>query len=403
MITPAEIKTKAKSLYASYVKEWLAGEDIPFPLRVPANLKLHDNNMAADIRAIEALRARSKEAHGWGYRVEERQIDSPVHGSNQRPVAIWIDTPEDLLWLCGKQNEFQRFKRMVEKLRQELPALEPWIQKSYRQLPREWWMLNGAIQVAKYLMENPRPDCYPQQLPVEVDTKFISRHETMLRGWLNELLPSSAILSHESRFAQRFGFRESLQTRTVYFLDSALQAEAGLPFDEFDAPLRSLAALELVDAVVVVVENKAPLTCVPPIPRGLVLSGQGNNALALKDLPWLADNRVLYWGDIDAAGYEILCDFRRRVPHTESILMDAATYEAHKKYSQKCKQPGKRELTYLTEPERQMHRLCVEKNVRLEQEKLGQKHVCNAFLDAVKLPVGDADTPTAETELPDTG
>lgn len=403
MITPAEIKLRSKCYYANYLKKWLAGEENTFPIRVSANLKLNDTDVAGNIRAIEMLRSKSKETQGWGYRLEERQIDSPIHGNNLRPVAIWIDTQEDLLRLSGKTGGFQRTIKMVEKLRRELPALEPWIQSSYSKLPNEWWILNGAIQVAKYLMENPRPDCYPQQLPVEVDTKFISRHETMLRGWLNELLPSSAILSHESRFAQRFGFRESLQTRTLYFLDSALQTEVGLPFDEFDAPLRSLAALQLENAVVVVVENKAPLTCVPPFPRGLVLSGQGNNALALKDLPWLADNRVLYWGDIDAAGYEILSDFRRRVPHTESILMDATTLDAHKKYTQRCKHPGHRQLPHLTTDEHQMYRRCVDEKLRLEQEKLGQKHVCDAFLHAARQPSCAAEDPNIETELPDAG
>ncbi|WP_425398676.1 Wadjet anti-phage system protein JetD domain-containing protein [Aeoliella sp.] len=403
MITPAEIKKRARTCYDNYVSGWLAGEEDPFPIRVRANLQLRDKNIAADIRDIEALRRKSKAKTSWGYRVEEQQVDSPIHGSNIRPVGIWIDTLEDLLRMTGKLNEFQRMKKMVEKLRRELPELEPWIQSSHRQLPEEWWTLNGAIQVAKFLIANPRPDCYPQQLPVEVDTKFISRHETLLRGWLDLLLPASAIDVNEPRFAPRYGLRDALQPREVVFLDPTLQSETGLPFDEFAATVRSLAELQLKNAVVVIVENKAPLTCVPPLPRGLVIAGQGTSVHMLKDLPWLADNRVLYWGDIDAAGFEILSDFRKRVPHAESILMDATTYETHRKYVQKCKSPPERALPHLNEEEWQMYCHCAEKQMRLEQEKLAQKYVCDAFLRAATPTESDAESPDVETDLPNAG
>lgn len=403
MITPAEIRKLAKTLYATFLKEWLAGEVVEFPLRVRANLKLKQDDFAANLRDIEALRAKSKDTIGWGYRIEEQLVHSPVHGNNLRPVAIWIDTEDDLLRLSERRGAFHRLERRVMKLRNELPELEPWIQQNPHRLPSDWWELNGAIQVVKYLVKNPRPGCYPQQLPLEIDTKFINRHETMLRQWLNLLLPSSAIASHEDRFARRFGLRESQLTREVLLLDSALKAEIGLPFDEFAAPAHSLASLELKDAVVVIVENKAPLTCVPAFPRGLVLAGHGCSVHVLKDLPWLADNRVLYWGDIDAAGYEILSDFRLRVPHIESVLMDTATYEAHKKYAGKCKHPSQRELPHLTDQEQQMYQLCLEKQVRLEQEKLGQKFTCDAFFAATRPMEFGVDSPTVETKLSDAG
>ena len=36
---------------------------------------------------------------------------------------------------------------------------------------------------------------------------------------------------------------------------------------------------------------------------------------------------LLYWGDIDAQGFEILSQFRGYFPQTKSILMDKQTFE----------------------------------------------------------------------------
>jgi hypothetical protein len=204
----------------------------------------------------------------------------------------------------------------------------------------------------------------------------------VLRAWLNQLLPASSMLCHESKFERRFGLRERQSFRSAWVQDERLRRELGLPFAEFALPVRSLAELDVQQATIIVVENKTPLMSVPHGPRTLVLTGEGASGPDLASLPWLEQNRVLYWGDMDAAGYAILSNFRVRLPHVESILMDQATFEMHKKYARRGPGIGRQEVPGLHEPELHMYHRCTDGNLMLEQEKLLQSHIHAAFREA---------------------
>lgn len=382
MITPDAIKKKAEALYPKFLSQWVRRADADFfPHRVPANLAIDKQQLPASIHAVQALKNESKAVKGWGYTYHERFVESP-DGHGPRPDKITIDALDDLLRLAGKVNEFRRTQQVANRLREELPQLEGWITQHVHTIAKYRQALAGLIAVAQYFVANPMPDCYPQQLPVAVDTKFIVRHQAVLRQWLDLLLPPAAMVAHETNFMRRFGLREPQHQRGLLLLDEELRDEMKLPFDELAAPVRSLASLSVRDVIVVVVENKTPLLSVPRIRRGLVIAGDGASAPMLAQVPWLHTNRVLYWGDIDAAGFEILSRLRSRIPHVESVMMDEATYEAHKKNAKAGCRAKPQSLPYLTPHERRMYVRCVAENLMLEQEKLLQKCVHSAFATA---------------------
>jgi hypothetical protein len=383
IVTPQQIKQKAANAYLAYLRAWVRGNaDGFFPRAVPANLTVDARDMAETIRAFDQLERHSKAAIGWGYSVEKHHVESP-DGHGPRPKGIWIETADDLLRLAGRGKDFHDIQYVAHRLRSELPGLEGWVVEQVSVIGRHRKVLDELIAVAKHFVANPMPGCFAQQLPVEVNTKFISMHEAVLRTWLNRLLPASAIVSHESKFARRFGLRERQSYHGVLVIDKELQHELRLPFTEFAAPIRSLAELEVRNSTIVVVENKVPLMGVPNVPRALVLTGDGGGAPALAHLPWLHSNRVLYWGDIDAAGFAILSQLRERVPHVESVLMDVRTFELHKQYAKGGPAVKPRQLPALHEPERQLYNRCVSKNLMLEQEKLLQSHVVAEFRSAL--------------------
>ncbi|KPQ44713.1 MAG: hypothetical protein MPEBLZ_00678 [Candidatus Methanoperedens nitroreducens] len=56
---------------------------------------------------------------------------------------------------------------------------------------------------------------------------------------------------------------------------------------------------------------------------GLFVGGFGIEIL--KQIDWLKNSNIFYWGDIDAQGFQILSQIRSYFPHTKSVMMDFKT------------------------------------------------------------------------------
>jgi hypothetical protein len=94
----------------------------------------------------------------------------------------------------------------------------------------------------------------------------------------------------------------------------------------------------------------------------------------LGDLPWLKDMEIVYWGDIDTHGFDILNRLRGRFRCVRSILMDADTLLAHTEQWVVEPAPTSRALPNLTSDEASLYRDLVEglhgPTIRLEQERV---------------------------------
>jgi hypothetical protein len=117
------------------------------------------------------------------------------------------------------------------------------------------------------------------------------------------------------------------------------------------------------------------------IDKSIVIFGSGYGIENLKNIQWLHNVELFYWGDLDVQGFEILSQFRDYISHTKSILMDEITFE---KYFEKDKgTPTKITTTLnLTEDEQQLYDLLKSNNWRLEQEKIPQEYV-NEFIKTI--------------------
>jgi hypothetical protein len=374
IITPDQVRQKAERLYPQFVREWLGGTT-QFPLVVRASLPTTSDDVPAMIAAVERLRSASKERRGFGYTIHWQTIRSRTFGENSFPQRIEIDSPDDLLRLIGREAAFSRLQRVVEKIRLrlgEVEEMEAWftIKSNREKLESEDLDVDGLLAVTQYFLAHPQPDCFARELPVAVDTKFIERNETILRGWLDMLLPPAAIDVNEKKFARRFGLRDGELHYLVRLLDPCLTTELGLPFDELSLPLRHLSSLRASDITVIIVENKVNLLTLPQRPRTMALGGVGDGVVQLAKLPWLATSRLLYWGDIDVDGYRILSGFRSRFPHVESIFMDSDVLERFREFAVPYRSPLSHALVNLTVAEQQAFGRCLGDSVRLEQERL---------------------------------
>jgi hypothetical protein len=106
----------------------------------------------------------------------------------------------------------------------------------------------------------------------------------------------------------------------------------------------------------------------------LVVFGSGFALAGLSDLPWIREKDLVYWGDIDTHGFDILDRLRGRVESTRSILMDRETLLGHPGQWVTEPTPTTRELPALTTDEASLYQDLVEgtygDSVRLEQERI---------------------------------
>jgi hypothetical protein len=117
-------------------------------------------------------------------------------------------------------------------------------------------------------------------------------------------------------------------------------------------------------SVVLIVENKDSAILFPQLPGGIVVEGNGNASTGLLPrVPWIkAAETLIYWGDIDQKGFEIVDGLRSRMGQLRTILMDRRTYDAFKDFGTEYEPNGKpvkllprKPLEHLTPSEREIY------------------------------------------------
>ncbi len=99
------------------------------------------------------------------------------------------------------------------------------------------------------------------------------------------------------------------------------------------------------------------------------------NGIPVFTLQWL---ELLYWGDIDVQGFEILSQFRGSFPLTKSILMDRQTFDTF--FEDDLGTPSDISTSLnLTTVEQKLFDLLKKNNWRHEQEKIPFGHVNKLF------------------------
>lgn len=78
-----------------------------------------------------------------------------------------------------------------------------------------------------------------------------------------------------------------------------------------------------------ILENLLAYEKMPPTHQALAIWGKGAGILGLAKELSLGGTEVIYWGDMDYAGYQILANLRLDLPHVKSMLMDAQTLESY--------------------------------------------------------------------------
>ena len=139
--------------------------------------------------------------------------------------------------------------------------------------------------------------------------------------------------------------------------------------DDLSVPINQFQEVEIPVEVVYIVENKMNMLTFPPIHKSIVVWGHGFGVDLLKDVMWLRSKKILYWGDLDVHGFQILSELRSHFSQVESFLMDRETFNRFYEDGIGA-ETNVEKVLLLTPEEKEMFDFLRGGNYRLEQEKI---------------------------------
>jgi hypothetical protein len=397
----AESWTTLADLRALSLKAWNSGSLLRELLEpdgaYPRRRALKRPTASALLRDYAAARAWAAElfAAVGPFTLETSEVGRNTIGSNQLPAAAVFASVEDEIAFAGRAKDAARFFELTEGLLGLDPAFRTWALRRPLKLLELGADALAAARVALWLRDHPEPEVYVRQLSLPgVHTKFIENHRRVIDELAEALSAASAEDSSggdgqlddvqvdpgsllgqpartpAARFATRHGFLHPPELVRFRSLDP------GLPLlgqaRDLTVTAEAFGGLELPVSRVVITENLVNFLALPEHADTLAIYGAGYGFSSLRDAGWLRHCEVLYWGDLDTHGFQILDQLRAVHPHVVSILMDEATLLAHRDAWGREPSPSKAVLNRLTMEESAVYEGLVNDAygpaVRMEQE-----------------------------------
>ena len=124
-----------------------------------------------------------------------------------------------------------------------------------------------------------------------------------------------------------------------------------------------------------VVENKINLLTLPFVRNGIAIGGLGKAVSLLREINWLQNATIYYWGDLDVEGFEILSQFRLMFQQTDSLLMNMDTLPKYTGLAVPWQNRNRGTPSGLTKSEHATYECLLHNGIRLEQERIPQSAV----------------------------
>lgn len=371
MITAAEIKKKAERKYQDYLRSIVAFE--PFAPIVIVCDKKPSATIAEYEKELKDIRSLSKEVKGYGYTIEWKKINSKSLGLQEFPDRVLFESAEDFEHFLHKTKEVICFRNNISEILAAFPSLKSWIDKYPMKIVDNAEIWCDLLKVVTYFNENPCPNLYIRELPIEVHTKFIERNKPIIRELLDVVI-APYVCEEEKDFEKRFNLKNEEPVVRMRILDASIASLYFCGVDDVSIPASLFCKIKLPIRKVFVVENKINFLTFPPVPNSVVIWGSGYGISILKKSSLLINAPLYYWGDFDVQGFEILSQFRGYFPQAESILMDKTTFDAYFENDSGTPSNVSIEL-HLTTEESALYYYLKRNNFRLEQEKIPHKYV----------------------------
>lgn len=375
MITPSEIKLKAKRKYKTYLEAIINQENI-FPLVITGNKKPSHSILEFN-KELTTLISFSKEKKGFGYTIHYKERKTKTLGTQSFPSNIYFETAQDFEKFLKIEQEVSKFRIEYQKILNHFPELDYWIKKYPNKVIENATNWSDLLKVCQYFKSNSKPNLYVRELPISVHTKFIESNSSILRELLDIIIEPFAD-KNQIKFEKRFNLKFSEPLIRFKILDAAVSEQYFSGLMDISVPINQFNNLNIPVERAIVVENKTNLHTIaltfPSQEKSIVIFGSGFKIENLKNATWLLKLDILYWGDLDVQGFEILSQMRNYFPQTKSFLMDEITFNTFFENDNGTLSRINSQLN-LTEMEIQIYKKIKENNWRLEQEKIPLAYV----------------------------
>ena len=321
-ITTKEITKKLTTIYsrAEHIKAYLSDE--PFLITIKFK-RLTQKEIEQNFTRV---RKWIEELNRSPFDIEFVEINYSSLGRQSIPKCLEIDEEQFLSHLY-KINISKQHKRLIDQTLIKFPKLQPFLLSKPNLVILYDTVWVQILRVCDYFLSNPNPNLYIRELDIEgVDTKFIESHKKILDMFLSALLELPLAKLAQNGFEKKYNLKYDLPTIRFRILDKNLYiynlSDISLPLDEF-------AKLDIDCSRVYITENKINGLSFPNIPNAIVIFGLGYGIDSLKNIEWLREKEIYYWGDIDTHGFAILSQIRGYFPQVKSILMDSEVVEKY--------------------------------------------------------------------------
>ena len=377
MITVADLRQKAERRYLDVLRA-IVRTEMPFPMLMRVDKRL-SANLTERRRELADLLAHTRERRGFGYELQYQRVVTRRQGEQDEIASIQFTTELDYLRFIGKEAEADQFRQDVVLIVENFPALQAWCEDNLAKVIKNHRLWPDLLAICRFFRDDYEPNrYYVRQLPLPVHTKFLEERSSLLISLLTVIKP--ALLQPVETTISKQDWRKRLgllvpepmiRTRA---LDDALRLDG--KHDDFGLPLSAFARHIQPARRIVICENLLNFLTFPQMPNAVTIwSGGGFQIECLADVAWLREKQILYWGDLDAHGFQILNQCRKYFPKTQAILMEQATFEAHAHLVSEGEETKASQLPHLTTEELALFNLLKQNNWRVEQERLNREWV----------------------------
>ncbi len=384
MITPEEIKDQAERWYKEFLIASINGSNF-FPKEIRFG-KIKPSETLKNFSTLDAelqnIRYKSKEHLGYGYKIEFTRRKDQKIGDQLFPSRIYFDNEYDYLKYIRKEKEFSEFKQELNQITSSIPRLYDWVLQNPLKVIEHLGKWIDLLKVCDYFMKNPRPHLYIRELPIEIHTKFIEENESIVR-FLLDFLVEEYVNKNEKDFEKRFNLKCGEPLIRLRILDEDIAKKYFSGLTDLCIPQTDFNILCVSCKRIFILENKTNFSNIfnfltlPLLKNSIAIFGKGFQLNLLKEATWMRDKQIIYWGDIDTQGFQILSQLRSYFPNTQSLMMDFETFNEFKEFTVTGTETNIDKLTNLTVEENHLFKYLLslnEKN-RLEQEKINHSFV----------------------------
>lgn len=325
-----------------------------FPMFIAANKGKVTDDILTRAKELEPLIENSKEKIKYSYTLETEQKSTHSNGTQTAIKKIFFESEKDLLIFLKKQKETECILGNLACLQKELKKGSQfsfdWCTHHINDLRLErktheknFW--HEICLCVNYFLENKNCNLYAREIPIAVHTKFIENNARLIHSLLSTEKFTDFPLQHGLKTKPKFIRFRFLAKNCEVQMQSSLQlqtqmqplaqtqkygtdfcpSEYVLSSDDFILFYES-GFLEQVQKIIIV-ENEIVYLTFPPIENYICVWGHGYTALDFEKFDFLSKMQIIYFGDLDEHGFDILSGFRKIFPSTKSLCMDSETLQ----------------------------------------------------------------------------